>query len=133
MIKAEQTAADRSNWENEIAKSWEQLSPENRTHLSNYLTLLRISPTLADEYAERETGYTVKHEVKPNNMYDIARKIEKDESIPDRYDIMASDILDLMTIVKIDPERLMEAFTIAYWYGFYQGNHCTINRKMKKL
>ena len=67
------------------------------------------------------------------NIIEISKKVEENNSFPSRYCIMLGDVLKLAEIVKNDPNSLYEVLATAFRYGFYQGNHCTINRKLKKL
>jgi hypothetical protein len=67
------------------------------------------------------------------NMIEMAERVRSNNDIPSIYDLTLGDTLQLMEMVKADPNRLYEAICIAYNFGFAQGNHATINRKLKKL
>ncbi len=68
-------------------------------------------------------------------MEKAAEKVRSGNFIPDCYDMNCEQMRSL--IFKItqgeDFNVTWAAIATAFRYGFYQGNHCTINRKLKKL
>lgn len=67
------------------------------------------------------------------NMIEIAQDVKKTDAIPALYLMTAGDMMDLFRMAKDEKDGLWDALSLAFYYGFRQGNHATINRKMKKL
>lgn len=67
------------------------------------------------------------------DIFTIAK--ENRAKIPDQYDLSSRDIMDLLQLVRSDllGDGPYDAILIAHTLGFIRGNHCTINRKLKKL
>lgn len=67
------------------------------------------------------------------NMIEIAQDVKKADVVPDVYLMTAGDMMELFHMAKHEDDGLWDALSAAFYYGFRQGNHCTVNRKMKKL
>ena len=53
--------------------------------------------------------------------------------IPSAYDLTADDMDDLISRASKGTEEAWNAIAAAFRIGFLRGNHCTINRQMKKI
>lgn len=67
------------------------------------------------------------------SMIEIAQDVKKADVVPDVYLMTAGDMMDLFHMVKHEDDGLWNALSNAFYYGFRQGNHCTINRRMGKV
>lgn len=65
------------------------------------------------------------------NPIDISERISKEKSIPSVYYPTTDEIRPVYElVVKGD---VFDALMIAFRFGFSAGNHCTINRKLKRI
>lgn len=84
----------------------------------------KAEQTVADRSSQEK-------EIMKKTILEEAQAIK--EKIPTRYDLTVGDIVELMEMIKTGVDGTMDALAAAFKVGFIRGNHCTINRKMKKI
>lgn len=65
------------------------------------------------------------------NPIDIAERISNEKSIPSVYYPNIDELRPVFELVE--KGDIFDALLITFRFGFSAGNHCTINRKLKRI
>ena len=67
------------------------------------------------------------------NMFKEVSKVYRTGVIPTQYQLTIEEVDKLYQMTKQNPDGVWKAIASAFHLGFVMGNHCTVNRKMKKI
>ena len=67
------------------------------------------------------------------SIFQLSKRVKEERIIPRQYQMDVVFLCELRDLGSQGKEGVLDAVIAAFRYGFLMGNHCTVNRKMKKL